>query len=73
MWENVPPLDVSTAALPGQTTKTTLIEEFMFQNVAYRSTVYITGVKLNKLPRALFRYVHTSGEFYFYFILGLMI
>ena len=34
---------LSTAALPGQTTKTALTEEFMFQNVAYRPTVYITG------------------------------
>ena len=33
----------STAALPGQTTKTALTEELMFQNVAYRPTVYITG------------------------------
>ena len=29
--------------MPGQTTKTTLREEFMFQNVGYWSTVYITG------------------------------
>ena len=36
-------LNLSTAALPGQTTKTALTEEFMFQNVAYRPTVYITG------------------------------
>ena len=36
-------LKLSTAALPGQTTKTALTEEFMFQNVAYRPTVYITG------------------------------
>jgi hypothetical protein len=35
---------LSTAGLPGQTTKTTLTEEFMFQNVAYRPTVYITGL-----------------------------
>ena len=35
---------LSTAALPSQTTKTALTEEFMFQNVAYRPTVYITGV-----------------------------
>ena len=34
---------LSTAALPGQTTKTALTLEFMFQNVAYRPTVYITG------------------------------
>ena len=34
---------LSTAALPGQTTKTALTEEFMFQNVAYRPTVYRTG------------------------------
>ena len=44
----VPPLlnlstRLSTAALPGQTTKTALTEEFMFQNVAYRPTVYRTG------------------------------
>jgi hypothetical protein len=36
---------LSTAALPGQTTKTALTEEFMFQNVAYRPTVSITGSK----------------------------
>ena len=36
---------LSTAALPGQTTKTAITEEFMFQNVAYRPTVYITGTK----------------------------
>ena len=30
--------------MPGQTTKTALTEEFMFQNVVYRPTVYITGV-----------------------------
>ena len=36
---------LSTAALPGQTTKTALTEEFMFQNVAYWPTVYITGGK----------------------------
>ena len=34
---------LSTAALPSQTTKTALTLEFMFQNVAYRPTVYITG------------------------------
>ena len=33
-----------TAALPSQTTKTALTEEFMFQNVAYRPTVYRTGI-----------------------------
>jgi hypothetical protein len=36
--ENNIKLDLSTAALPGQTTKTALTEEFMFQNVAYRPT-----------------------------------
>jgi hypothetical protein len=41
---------LSTAALPGQTTKTALTEEFMFQNVAYRPTVYITGIKSVKKP-----------------------
>ena len=35
---------LSTAALPSQTTKTALTLEFMFQNVAYRPTVYITGI-----------------------------
>ena len=34
---------LSTAALPAQTTKMALTEEFMFQNVAYRPTVCITG------------------------------
>ena len=34
---------LSTAALPGQTTKTALTEESMFQNMAYRPTVYRTG------------------------------
>ena len=33
----------STAALPGQITKTALTEEFVFQNVAYIPTVYRTG------------------------------
>jgi len=37
-----PLLNLPTAAMPGQTTKTALTEEFMFQNVAYRPTVYIT-------------------------------
>ena len=36
---------LSTATLPGQTTKMALTEEFMFQNVAYRPTVSITGVR----------------------------
>ena len=38
----------STAALPDQTIKTALTEEFMFQNVAYRPTVYITGMPGNR-------------------------
>ena len=37
-------LNQPTAAMPGQTTKTALTEEFMFQNVAYWPTVYRTGV-----------------------------
>jgi hypothetical protein len=41
----------STAALPGQTTKT---EEFMFQNVAYRPTVYITGHYIEVVQGAIF-------------------
>ena len=50
---------LSTAALPGQITKTALTEEFMFQNVAYRPTVYITGhpprTKLQKnTPKKLY-------------------
>ena len=36
---------LSTAAWPGQTTKTAQTLEFMFQNVAYRPTVYRTGVE----------------------------
>ena len=39
---------LSTAALPSQTTKTALTLEFMFQNVAYRPTVYITGGNIQK-------------------------
>ena len=35
---------LSTAALPGQTTKMAQTLESMFQNVAYRPTVYRTGV-----------------------------
>ena len=38
----------STAALPDQTIKTALTEEFMFQNVAYRPTVYKTGLVMQK-------------------------
>ena len=34
---------LSTAALPGQTTKMAQTLESMFQNVAYRPTVYRTG------------------------------
>ena len=41
---------LSTAALPSQTTKTALTLEFMFQNVAYRPTVYITGVLGKSCP-----------------------
>ena len=37
---------LSTAALPGQTTKTALTEEFMFQNVAYRPTGVRSVVKI---------------------------
>ena len=35
---------LSTAALPGQTTKMAQTLESMFQNVAYRPTVYRTGL-----------------------------
>ena len=44
---------LSTAALPGQTTKTALTEEFMFQNVAYRPTVYITGPSVKDVAPCL--------------------
>ena len=37
---------LSTAALPGQTTKMAQTLESMFQNVAYRPTVYRTGLML---------------------------
>ena len=43
-----PLLNLPTAAMPGQTTKTALTEEFMFQNVAYRPTVSKTGVSGRK-------------------------
>ena len=39
-WNSILTPIKSTAALPGQTTKTALTEEFMFQNVANRTTVY---------------------------------
>ena len=42
-WNSILTPIKSTAALPGQTTKTAQTTEFMFQNVAYRPTVYITG------------------------------
>ena len=53
---------LSTAALPSQTTKTALTLEFMFQNVAYRPTVYITGDECiesleGKIRECLFFYV----------------
>ena len=48
---------LSTAALPGQTTKTALTEEFMFQNVAYRPTVYITGVSTVSISKKLRFYI----------------
>ena len=38
-----PLLNLPAAAMPGQTTKTAQTEEFMFQNIAYWPTVYITG------------------------------
>ena len=47
---------LSTAALPGQTTKTALTEEFMFQNVAYRPTVYRTGIEIEIEFEILYRY-----------------
>ena len=43
-WNSNMKIYLSTAALPGQTTKMALKEEFMFQNVANWPTVYITGV-----------------------------
>ena len=41
---------LSTAALPGQTTKMAQTLESMFQNVAYRPTVYRTGDASDILP-----------------------
>ena len=38
--------------MPSQTTKTALTEEFMFQNVAYRPTVYITGLHTDQSKEA---------------------
>ena len=45
-WSSNIKIYLSTAALPGQTTKMAITEEFMFQNVAYWPTVYITGITL---------------------------
>ena len=42
-WSSDIKIYLSAAALRGQTTKMALTEEFMFQNVAYWPTVYITG------------------------------
>ena len=44
---------LSTAALPGQTTKMAQTLESMFQNVAYRPTVYRTGSICISLPEGL--------------------
>ena len=51
---------LSTAALPGQTTKMAQTLESMFQNVAYRPTVYRTGI----LPNLIFesQKLHISGQ-----------
>ena len=49
-----PLLNLPTAAMPGQTTKMALTEEFMFQNVAYWPTVYITGGQIKKNESTLF-------------------
>jgi hypothetical protein len=59
-WNSILNPIYNTAALPGQTTKTALTEEFMFQNVAYRPTVYITGIlaKLKNCQNGTFEPVH---------------
>ena len=44
---------LSTAAWPGQTTKTAQTLEFMFQNVAYWPTVYRTGAERQLLAKLL--------------------
>ena len=45
---------LSTAALPGQTTKMAQTLESMFHNVAYRPTVYRTG-GISNTPRHFFQ------------------
>ena len=55
---------LSTAALPGQTTKMALTEEFMFQNVAYRPTVYITGVHVSIVKKLISTNSSSPSLFY---------
>ena len=50
---------LSTAALPGQTTKMAQTLESMFQNVAYRPTVYRTG----HIAKTLWAKVHAVPLF----------
>ena len=59
---------LSTAALPGQTTKMAQTLESMFQNVAYRPTVYRTGIRTvqNVLPLIKF---HPQSKNVFKFIM----
>ena len=47
---------LSTAALPGQTTKMAQTLESMFQNVAYRPTVYRTGTAI-KIELTIFHLI----------------
>ena len=54
---------LSTAALPGQTTKMAQTLESMFQNVAYRPTVYRTGVLLDKKTDQIELYGKSSKNF----------
>ena len=58
-------LNLPTAAMPGQTTKTALTEEFMFQNLAYWPTVYRTGAILSKLfvLTRMYGNFHREGNF----------
>ena len=54
---------LSTTALPGQTTKMAQTLESMFQNVAYRPTVYRTGVETIFCPYKRHLWLESSSGF----------
>ena len=51
----------STFFLTASTAQMALTEEFMFQNVAYRPTVYRTGIHISLMFEALRRHVEGAN------------